>query len=220
MSEDNRKDAVTAEEEMLDEASQTTEENTETAETEGTDSQAEASEGENSEAEEASTEGTEEKAEKKGFFGKKKDKKDPRDAQIEELNDKLRRNLAEFDNYRKRTDKEKSAMFEMGAKDIVEKILPVIDNFERGLAAVPEAEKGGAFANGMEMIYKQLLKTLEDAGVKPIEALGKEFNPNFHNAVMHVDDENVGENIIVQEFQKGYMYRDSVIRYSMVQVAN
>ena len=230
MSEDNKKDTVMAEEEMLDEAAQNAEENTEAAEAGDTaENQAAAGEEapENSEADaeenddsEATEEGSEAKPEKKGFFGKKKDKKDPRDAQIEELNDRLRRNLAEFDNYRKRTDKEKSAMFEMGAKDIVEKILPVIDNFERGLAAVPEAEKGGAFASGMEMIYKQLLKTLEDAGVKPIEAVGKEFDPNFHNAVMHVDDDSVGDNIIVQEFQKGYMYRDSVIRYSMVQVAN
>ena len=169
---------------------------------------------------EATEEGSEAKPEKKGFFGKKKDKKDPRDAQIEELNDRLRRNLAEFDNYRKRTDKEKSAMFEMGAKDIVEKILPVIDNFERGLAAVPEAEKGGAFASGMEMIYKQLLKTLEDAGVKPIEAVGKEFDPNFHNAVMHVDDESLGENVVAEELQKGYTYKDFVVRHSMVKVAN
>jgi len=230
VSEDNKKDTVMAEEEMLDEAAQNAEENTEAAEAGDTaENQAAAGEEapENSEADaeenddsEATEEGSEAKPEKKGFFGKKKDKKDPRDAQIEELNNRLRRNLAEFDNYRKRTDKEKSAMFEMGAKDIVEKILPVIDNFERGLAAVPEAEKGGAFASGMEMIYKQLLKTLEDAGVKPIEAVGKEFDPNFHNAVMHVDDDSVGDNIIVQEFQKGYMYRDSVIRYSMVQVAN
>ena len=108
----------------------------------------------------------------------------------------------------------------MGAKDIVERILPVIDNFERGLATRPEEEKGSAFANGMEMIYKQLLKNLEDAGVKPIEAVGKPFDPNFHNAVMHIEDENLGENVVAQELQKGYMYRDSVIRYSMVQVAN
>lgn len=206
-------------------AAQNTEENTEAFEAETADTaQMEAEDAaetsEDADEEAAGTEGSEAKHEKKGFFGKKKEKKDPRDAQIEELNDRLRRNLAEFDNYRKRTDKEKSAMFEMGAKNIVEKILPVIDNFERGLAAVPEAEKGGAFANGMEMIYKQLLKTLEDAGVTPIEAVGKEFDPNFHNAVMHVDDDSVGENIIVQEFQKGYMYRDSVLRYSMVQVAN
>ena len=123
---------------------------------------------------------------KKGFFGKKKEKKDPRDAQIEELSDRLKRNMAEFDNFRKRTEKEKSAMFEIGAKDIIERILPVIDNFERGLSSMPEDAKGSSFAEGMEMIYKQLLKNLEEAGVKPIEAVGRQFDPNFHNAVMHV----------------------------------
>ena len=157
--------------------------------------------------------------EKKGFF-KKKEKKDPKDTKIEELTDRLRRSMAEFDNFRKRTEKEKSAMFEVGAKDIVERILPVIDNFERGLASMPEDVKGTAFAEGMEMIYKQLLKNLEEAGVKPIEALGQPFDPNFHNAVMHVEDENLGENVVSQELQKGYMYRDSVVRHSMVQVAN
>ena len=162
----------------------------------------------------------EKEPEKKGFFGKKKEKKDPRDAQIEELNDKVRRNLAEFDNYRKRTEKEKSAMFEIGAKDIVERILPVIDNFERGLASVPEDVKETSFAEGMEMIYKQLLKNLEEAGVKPIEAVGQPFDPNFHNAVMHIEDDELGENMVAQELQKGYMYRDSVVRHSMVQVAN
>ena len=145
--------------------------------------------------------------EKKGFF-KKKEKKDPKDTQIEELTDRLRRTMAEFDNFRKRTEKEKSAMFEVGAKDIVERILPVIDNFERGLASMPEDVKGTAFAEGMEMIYKQLLKNLEEAGVKPIEALGQPFDPNFHNAVMHVEDENLGENVVSQELQKGYMYRE------------
>lgn len=158
--------------------------------------------------------------EKKGFFGKKKEKKDPRDAQIEELTDRVRRTMAEFDNFRKRTEKEKSAMYEIGAKDIVERMLPVVDNFERGLAAIPEDAKGSPFAEGMEMIYKQLLKALEEAGVKPIEAVGQEFDPNFHNAVMHIEDENLGENIVAQELQKGYMYRDSVVRHSMVQVAN
>lgn len=157
---------------------------------------------------------------KKGLFGKKKEKKDPRDAQIEELTDRLKRNMAEFDNFRKRTEKEKSAMFEIGAKDIIERILPVIDNFERGLSSVPEDVKGTPFADGMEMIYKQLLKNLEEAGVKPIEAAGKPFDPNFHNAVMHVDDEEQGENVVVQELQKGYLYRDGVVRHSMVQVAN
>lgn len=170
-------------------------------------------------AEEAGTEedGKTEKKEKKGFFSKKKD---PRDTQIEELTDRLKRNMAEFDNFRKRTEKEKSAMYEIGAKDVVMKILPVVDNFERGLAAVPEDVKGTPFEDGMEKIYKQLMKTLDDMGVKPIEAVGKEFDPNFHNAVMHIDDEELGENVVAEEFQKGYTYRDSVIRHSMVQVAN
>ena len=139
---------------------------------------------------------------------------------IEELNDRLRRTMAEFDNFRKRTEKEKSAMYEIGAKSIVERILPVIDNFERGLSAPPADESAKAFVDGMDMIYKQLLKTLEESGVKAIEAVGQEFDPNFHNAVMHVEDENVGENVIVEEFQKGYLYRDSVVRHSMVKVAN
>lgn len=158
--------------------------------------------------------------EKKGFFGKKKEKKDSKDLKIEELTDRLQRTMAEFDNYRKRTEKEKSAMFEIGAKDIIEKILPVVDNFERGLAAVPEEEKESAFAEGMEKIYRQLMKTLEDAGVKAIEAVGQPFDPNFHNAVMHIEDENLGENIVAQELQKGYTYKDTVVRHSMVQVAN
>lgn len=157
--------------------------------------------------------------EKKGFFHKK-EKKDPKDEKIEELTDRLMRTMAEFDNYRKRTDKEKSAMYEIGAKDIIEKMLPVVDNFERGLAAVSEAEKGTPLVEGMEKIYKQMMKTLEDIGVTVIEAAGKEFDPNFHNAVMHIEDENYGENIISMELQKGYMYRDSVVRHSMVQVAN
>ena len=147
-------------------------------------------------------------------------KKDPKDEKIDELNDKLKRSMAEFDNYRKRTDKEKSAMYEIGARDVIEKILPVVDNFERGLAAVPEDAKETPFAEGMEKIYKQLMKTLDDMGVKPIEAVGKPFDPNFHNAVMHVDDESLGENVVASELLKGYMYRDTVVRHSMVQVAN
>ena len=154
---------------------------------------------------------------KKRFFGKKKDKKDE---QIEDLTDRLRRQMAEFENFRKRTEKEKSQMFDMGAKTIVEKVLPVIDNFERGLAAVPEDKKEDAFVVGMDKIYKQFLTTLEEAGVKPIEAVGQEFDPNFHNAVMHVEDEELGENIVAEELQKGYMYRDAVVRHSMVKVAN
>ena len=167
------------------------------------------------ESSEASDDG--EKKEKK-FFGKKK--KDKKDEKIEELTDKLTRQMAEFDNFRKRTEKEKSQMYEVGAKDIIEKILPVVDNFERGLSAVTEEEKENAFVQGMEKVYKQLMTTLEGIEVKPIEAVGKEFDPNFHNAVMHVEDENLGENIVAEEFQKGYMYRDSVVRHSMVKVAN
>ena len=139
---------------------------------------------------------------------------------IREAGDRYARLFAEFDNYRKRTDKEKAQRYDFGVRDIVEKILPVIDNFERGLAAVPEDKADDSFVTGMQMTYKQLLKTLEDAGVKPIEAVGHEFNPDFHNAVMHVDDPEVGDNMIVEEFQKGYIYKDHVVRYSMVKVAN
>ncbi len=155
--------------------------------------------------------------EKKGFFGKKKD---ARDEKIEELTDRVKRQMAEFENFRKRTEKEKSTMYEMGARDMIEKILPVVDNFERGLAAVPEEAKGSPFAEGMDKIYRQLQKTLEDAGVKAIEAVGKEFDPSFHNAVMHVEDESLGENVVAEELLKGYMYRDTVVRHSMVKVAN
>ena len=139
---------------------------------------------------------------------------------IREANDKYTRLFAEFDNFRKRSEKEKAQRYDFGAKDMVEKILPVIDNFERGLSAVPEEQKEDSFVKGMEMTYKLLLKALEDAGVKPIEAVGQEFDPEFHNAVMHVDDPEVGTNIVVEEFQKGYMYKDQVVRYSMVKVAN
>ena len=168
--------------------------------------------------EEAENAETEEGTKEKGKLFKKK--KDPKDEKIEELTDKLLRQMAEFDNFRKRTDKEKSAMYEIGAKDIIEKLLPVVDNFERGFTTVAEEDKEDAFVTGMEMVYKQLMTMLETAGVKPIEAVGKEFNPDLHNAVMHVEDETVGDNIIVEEFQKGYTYRDSVVRYSMVKVAN
>lgn len=147
-------------------------------------------------------------------------KKDKKDEKIEELTDRLQRTMAEFDNYRKRTDKEKASMYIIGAKEVVEKILPVIDNFERGLASATPEQKADPFVDGFDKIYKQLCKTLEDMGVKVIEAVGKEFDPNFHNAVMHVEDENVGENIVVEEFQKGYMYKDFVVRHSMVKVAN
>ena len=155
------------------------------------------------EAEEAAAEEPEAGKEKGSFF-KKKEKKDKKDEKIEELTDRVRKQMAEFDNFRKRTEKE----------------LPVVDNFERGLAAVTEEEKGSPFVEGMEKIYKQMMTMLEEAGVKPIEAVGQEFDPNLHNAVMHIEDEEFGENIIAEEFQKGYTYRDSVVRHSMVKVAN
>lgn len=169
------------------------------------------------EAEAQEAEAKDDKDSKKGLKKKEK-KKDKRDEQIEQLNDKVMRQMAEFENFRRRTEIEKSQMFATGAKSIVEKILPVVDNFERGLATVEEG--ADPFADGMLMIYKQLLTTLEEVGVKPIEAVGQEFNPDFHNAVMHVEDEEVGENIVVEEFQKGYMYNDTVVRHSMVKVAN
>ncbi|MDO4478198.1 MAG: nucleotide exchange factor GrpE [Lachnospiraceae bacterium] len=143
-----------------------------------------------------------------------------KDDQIADLTDRLKRSMAEFDNYRKRTDKEKAAMYGMGLKDVVEKILPVVDNFERGLATVPEDKQEDAFVTGMTAVYKQFMTVLDGMGVKPIEAVGNEFDPNLHNAVMHTEDESVGENIVVEEFQKGYIYGDSVIRHSMVKVAN
>ena len=167
---------------------------------------------------ESSEESSKEEKEGKKPFKKKEKKKDKRDEQIEQLTDRVTRQMAEFENFRRRTDQEKAQMFGNGQKAIVEKILPVVDNFERGLATVEEG--ADPFADGMLMIYKQLLTTLEEIGVKPIEAVGQEFNPDFHNAVMHVDDEEVGENIVVEEFQKGYMMNDTVVRHSMVKVAN
>ena len=198
-------------EKVLDEAMESsTEENaSETKEDENVTSTEETAEtAENADAE-ASEADSEDPDKKKSFFKKKKDKKDE---QIEELTDKVKRQMAEFDNFRKRTEKEKSQMYDMGAKTIVEKILPVIDNFERGLAAVPEDNKEDAFVVGMDKIYRQMLTVLEEAGVKPIEAVGAEFDPNFHNAVMHVEDETLGENVVAEELQKGYMYRDTVVR--------
>lgn len=187
------------------------------AEADGSDEAAESEEEETTDQTQAPAK---EKSGKSSFFKKKEKKKDERDEKIAELNDRVMRNMAEFDNFRKRTEKEKSQMFEIGAKSIVEKILPVIDNFERGLGALSEEEKQGAFAVGMEKVYKQLLTSLEEAGVKPIEAVGQEFDPNFHNAVMHIEDEELGENIVAEEFQKGYLYHESVVRHSMVKVAN
>lgn len=183
------------------------------ADTEDSAEQAEESESDTDEDKEDS------KAEKKKFFGKK-NKKDKKDEKIDELTDRLTRQMAEFDNFRKRTEREKSQMYEVGAKDIIEKILPVVDSFERGLDAVKEEEKDHPFMQGMDKVYKQMMTTLAEIGVKPIEAVGQEFNPDFHNAVMHVEDDSFGENIVAEEFQKGYMYRDSVVRHSMVKVAN
>ena len=157
----------------------------------------------------------EEKKEKK----KKADRKqDALKQRIEELEDRVKRQMAEFENFRKRTEKEKTMMFETGARSVIEKILPVVDNFERGLAAVSEEEKDGAFAQGMEMIYKQLMTELDNMQVKPIPAVGEEFNPDFHNAVMQVESDEFESGVIAQELQKGYTYRDSVIRHSMVAV--
>jgi molecular chaperone GrpE len=154
---------------------------------------------------------------KKGLFGRKKEKVDKKDEMIADLKDKLTRQMAEFDNFRKRTEKEKAANFIVGAKEVLEKILPVVDNFERGLA---DADPSDPFTEGMNMVYKQLTGVLADLGVSPIEAVGKPFDPNLHNAVMHVEDESVGENVVVEEFQKGYIYKDQVLRHSMVKVAN
>ena len=213
--------------EAVEEAKKAAEEQDAAQEAAGEDTEAVAEETVEEEAdseaseEEALEETAEEGSEKgaKGLF-KRKPKKDKKDEQIEELKDKLTRQMAEFDNFRKRTEKEKSAMYEIGAKDIIEKILPVVDNFERGLGAVTEEQKEDSFVAGMEMIYKQIMTTLDSVGVKAIEAVGNEFDPDFHNAVMHVEDEEVGENIVVEEFQKGYKYRDTVVRHSMVKVAN
>ena len=170
------------------------------------------------EAEEAAAEEPEAGKEKGSFF-KKKEKKDKKDEKIEELTDRLTRQMAEFDNFRKRTEKEKANMYAIGAKDIIEKILPVVDSFERGLATVENPEED-PFADGMNKVYKQFTTALDELGVTVIEAVGKEFDPNLHNAVMHVEDEKAGENIVVEEFLKGYMYKGSVVRHSMVKVAN
>ena len=167
------------------------------------------------EVEEKETSEEQPKEEKKSKSKKKKDKKDE---QIEELQDQVKRQMAEFDNFRNRTEKEKNQMFEVGAKSIIEKILPVVDNFERGLASIPEEEQGSAFVDGMNMIYKQLLNELEQAGVAVIEAVGKEFDPEYHNAVMQVENDELEPGTIAQELQKGYTYRDSVVRHSMVAV--
>ena len=156
------------------------------------------------------------KKEKKKIFGKK----DKKDQQIEELTDKHQRLMAEFQNYRNRSEKEKSAMFEVGARSIIEKLLPIVDNFERGIAALSEEEQKSPTGQGMNLIYKQLMTAFEEMGVTVIEAKGQQFDPELHNAVMHEDNDELEENVVVEEFQKGYKYRDSVIRHSMVKVAN
>lgn len=213
MSEETKSTVETPEEELKNQEEPKEQEAAEQSEEEQ-QSEEEAGQQEES-AEETSAEAPEAKT-KTSFFGKKK-KENKYEQQIEELTDRLKRSMAEFDNFRKRTEKEKASMYVIGAREIVEKILPVVDNFERGLA---QAAEGDAFAEGMKMIYKQLMTTLDELGVKPIEAVGKEFDPDFHNAVMHVDDGNVGENLVVEEFQKGYTYKDFVVRHSMVKVAN
>ena len=184
--------------------------------TEPVEESPEATAGSEPETEEAPAEDDKETKNKTSFFGKKK-KDNKLEQQVEDLTDRLKRSMAEFDNFRKRTEKEKSSMYIIGAKEIIEKILPVVDNFERGLAQAPENDP---FAEGMEKIYKQLTSTLEGLGVEPIEAVGKEFNPDVHNAVMHVEDESVEDNMVVEELQKGYTYKGFVVRHSMVKVAN
>lgn len=213
----NQEVASEVTEETVDNTEETFENVEETVEetTEGTEEATQ----EEAETEVDDTEDSEETTEKKKIFGRKS-KKDPKDEKIEELTDRVTRQMAEFDNFRKRTEKEKSAMYEIGAKSVIEKLLPIVDNFERGFSTVAEEDKEDSFVKGMEMVYKQILTTFETIGVQPIEAVGQEFNPDLHNAVMHVEDETVGENIIVEEFQKGYTYHDAVVRYSMVKVAN
>lgn len=206
--------------EEVDQETTAQEPEAETSETEET-AECECQEEAVEDSEDASAEETSEEGgrEKKGFFSKKKDKKEEAfKAQIDELQDKVVRQMAEFENFRRRTEKEKSAMFETGAKSVIEKILPVIDNFERGLAIVPEENKEDPFVDGMTKIYKQLMTELENMGVKTIEAVGQEFNPDLHNAVMQVENEELESGTVAQELLKGYTYRDSVVRHSMVAV--
>ena len=218
-----RNETEKAAEEIINEAEAAAETVEEAAEAaadaagEAAEEAAEAAEETAEKAEEAAEEAAEDAESGKFRFFQRKPKKDKKDEKIEELTDRLARQMAEFDNYRKRTDKEKAATFDLGAKNVIEKLLPVLDNFERGFA---DADMDNPFVQGMDKIYKQFLTILEGLGVTPIEAKGKEFDLNFHNAVMHVEDETVGENIVVDEFQKGYMYKDTVVRHSMVKVAN
>lgn len=210
---------------MSDEMKKELEEEMQTAEAqeaEDTIEEQDADTAEETAQEEETAEASDAKADKKA--GKKKFKLDKKqDAlkeKVDELEDKVKRQMAEFDNFRKRTEKEKTAMFETGARSVIEKILPVVDNFERGLATIPEEEKGTPFAEGMEMIYKQLLTELEKMDVKPIPAVGEEFNPDFHNAVMQVESEEYDSGVVAQELLKGYTYRDTVVRHSMVAVVS
>ena len=220
MAETNNKDVTEElEKDKVVEETVDTEEN-KAAEESAEETKAEdAAETENAQDTEATSEETDTKEKKDGIFGKKK-KKDKKDEQIEDLNDRLRRQMAEFDNFRKRSEKEKSQMFDMGAKSIIEKVLPIVDNFERGLAAVPEEQKDDAFVTGMDKVYKQLMTEFDSIGVKPIEAVGQEFNPDLHNAVMQVESEEFEPGIVAQELQKGYMYKDTVVRHSMVAVVS
>lgn len=228
---ENKKDVMDEElkkENKAAEAESKAAENTQEQEAQNEEETREAAEGneaEDSEEKDSEEKDSEEKDSKekdskdKGLFGKKK-KKDKKDEQIEDLNDRLRRQMAEFDNFRKRSEKEKSQMFDMGARSIIEKVLPVVDNFERGLAAVPEDQKDDAFVTGMDKVYKQLMTEFDSIGVKPIEALGQEFNPDLHNAVMQVESDEYEPGVVAQELQKGYMYKDTVVRHSMVAVVS
>ena len=221
----------TKQEEILEDLTEETAEKTESEVAEDTVAETFEEEQEEDVTEETSEENAEEKAEtdgegadktteeaseeKKGFFKKKKDKKDER---IEELTDQVKRQMAEFENFRKRTEKEKTQMFDMGARTVIEKILPIVDNFERGFTTVEEADKDDAFVQGMDKVYKQLITELEAIGVKPIEAVGQEFNPEYHNAVMQVESEEYGSGVVAQELLKGYTYKETVVRHSMVAV--
>ena len=220
MAETNNKDVTEElEKDKVVEETVDTEENKAAEESAEETKTEDSAEKENAQDTEAASEETDTKEKKDGIFGKKK-KKDKKDAQIEDLNDRLRRQMAEFDNFLKRSEKEKSQMFDMGAKSIIEKVLPIVDNFERGLAAVPEEQKDDAFVTGMDKVYKQLMTEFDSIGVKPIEAVGQEFNPDLHNAVMQVESEEFEPGIVAQELQKGYMYKDTVVRHSMVAVVS
>ena len=228
---ENKKDVMDEElkkENKAAEAESKAAENTQEQEAQNEEETKEAAEGNEAEDSEEKDSGEKDSEEKdseekdskdKGLFGKKK-KKDKKDEQIEDLNDRLRRQMAEFDNFRKRSEKEKSQMFDMGARSIIEKVLPVVDNFERGLAAVPEDQKDDAFVTGMDKVYKQLMTEFDSIGVKPIEALGQEFNPDLHNAVMQVESDEYEPGVVAQELQKGYTYKDTVVRHSMVAVVS